>query len=194
MKKIVCELCECMEFTKEGGMFICNSCGTKYTAEEARGMMREVEGAAPAMAGGAPAAVPMGNPNQQQLDNILLLASSAYEADNKAEAENYCNQAIVLDAMCYKAWMLKGKAVGWQSKIDNLRIEEAAHSFCKAIDFAPEEELKESSVDFRIVARLNYSEKFSINRELQKEILLSFKKNKINIPYKQVVVHNGKRV
>lgn len=44
MKKIVCELCECMEFTKEGGMFICNSCGTKYTAEEARGMMREVEG------------------------------------------------------------------------------------------------------------------------------------------------------
>lgn len=150
MKKIVCELCECMEFTKEGGMFICNSCGTKYTAEEARGMMREVEGAAPAVAGGAPAAVPMGNPNQQQLDNILLLASSAYEADNKAEAENYCNQAIVLDAMCYKAWMLKGKAVGWQSEIDNLRIEEAAHSFCKAIDFAPEEEkeeLKTQAVD-----------------------------------------------
>lgn len=149
MKKIVCELCECMEFTKEGGMFICNSCGTKYTAEEARGMMREVEGTAPAVTGGAPAAVPMGNPNQQQLDNILLLASSAYEADNKAEAENYCNQAIVMDAMCYKAWMLKGKAVGWQSKIDNLRIEEAAHSFCKAIDFAPEEEkesLKEQAV------------------------------------------------
>lgn len=102
------------------------------------------------MTGGAPAAVPMGNPNQQQLDNILLLASSAYEADNKAEAENYCNQAIVLDAMCYKAWFLKGKAVGWQSKIDNLRIEEAAHSFCKAIDFAPEEEkeeLKKQAVD-----------------------------------------------
>ena len=51
--------------------------------------------------------------------------------------------------MCYKAWELKGKAVGWQSKIDNLRIEEAAHSFCKAIDFAPEEEkedLKEQAV------------------------------------------------
>lgn len=150
MKKIVCELCEGMEFTKEGGMFVCNSCGTKYTAEEARGMMREVEGAGPAVTGGAPAAVPMGNPNQQQLDNILLLASSAYEADNKAEAENYCNQAIVLDAMCYKAWMLKGKAVGWQSKIDNLRIEEAAHSFCKAIDFAPEDEkedLKNQAVE-----------------------------------------------
>ena len=36
--------------------------------------------------------------------------------------------------------------------------------------------------------------KFDLDRELKKEIVLSFKKNKINIPYKQVVVHNGKRV
>lgn len=143
MKKIVCELCDGTEFVKEGGMFVCQGCGTKYTAEEAKSMMKEVEGS-PAVVG-----TPAVNPNQQKLDNILLLASSAYEADNKAEAENYCNQAIVLDAMCYKAWFLKGKAVGWLSKIDNLRIEEAAHSFCKAIDFAPEEEkedLKEQAV------------------------------------------------
>ena len=142
MKKIVCELCDGTEFVKEGGMFVCQGCGTKYTAEEAKSMMKEVEG-------GPVVGTPAVNPNQQKLDNILLLASSAYEADNKAEAENYCNQAIVMDAMCYKAWMLKGKAVGWQSKIDNLRIEEAAHSFCKAIDFAPEEEkesLKEQAV------------------------------------------------
>lgn len=146
MKKIVCELCDGTEFTKDGGMFVCNGCGTKYTAEEAKGMMQEVEGDAPAPVVSAPA----GNPNQQQLENILMLASSAYEADNKEEAENYCNQAIVLDAMCYRAWFLKGKAVGWQSKIDHLRIEEAAHSFCKAIDFAPEEEkdsIKEQAVE-----------------------------------------------
>lgn len=143
MKKIVCELCECMEFTKEGGMFICNSCGTKYTAEEARGMMREVEGAAPAVAGGAPAAIPMGNPNQQQIDNLLLLATNAYSASNNEETEKYCNRAIEYDAMCYKAWFLKAKAVGWSSTIQNPRIAEAAHSFKQAVDFAPEEE-KES--------------------------------------------------
>lgn len=150
MKKIVCELCEGTEFTKEGGFFICQGCGTKYSLEEAKGMMREVEGAGPVSTGAPVTAVPMGNPNQQQIDNILVLATTAYEAQNYAEAENYCNQAVVLDAMCYKAWNLKGKAVGWQSKIDNLRIEEAAHSFCKAIDFAPEEEkeeLKTQAVD-----------------------------------------------
>lgn len=143
MKKIVCELCEGTEFTKEGGMFVCQGCGTKYSVEEAKSMMREVEGSAPVSTGTPVTAVPMGNPNQQQIDNILVLATTAYEAQNYAEAENYCNQAVVLDAMCYKAWNLKGKAVGWQSKIDNLRIEEAAHSFCKAIDFAPEEEKEE---------------------------------------------------
>ena len=143
MKKIVCDLCESTEFTKEGGFFICQGCGTKYSLEEAKAMMREVEGSAPVSTGVPVTAVPMGNPNQQQIDNILVLATTAYEAQNYAEAENYCNQAVVLDAMCYKAWNLKGKAVGWQSKIDNLRIEEAAHSFCKAIDFAPEEEKEE---------------------------------------------------
>lgn len=140
MKKIVCELCEGTVFDKVDGRFVCKGCGTSYSVEEAKSMMQEVEGDEPVSAGSPVVSAPQSGINQQQLDNILMLASSAYEADNKAEAENYCNQAIVIDAMCYKAWFLKGKAVGWQSAIGNLRIEEAAHSFCKAIDFAPEEE------------------------------------------------------
>ena len=140
MKKIVCELCDGTEFVKEGGMFVCQGCGTKYTAEEAKGMMREVEGAAPVSGGTPVSSATMGNPNQQQIENILILASTAYEASNLQEVENYCNKAIELDATSYKAWFLKGKAVGWSSTIEKLRIEEAAHSFCKAIDFAPEDE------------------------------------------------------
>lgn len=141
MKKIVCELCEGTEFTKEGGFFVCHGCGTKYSLEEAKSMMKEVEGEAAPIASSAPVApIPTINPNQAQIDNILVLATTAYEAQNFKEAENYCNRAIELDAMCYKAWNLKGKAVGWSSKMDNMRVEEAAHSFCKAIDFAPEDE------------------------------------------------------
>lgn len=134
MKKIVCELCDGTEFVKEGGMFVCQGCGTKYTAEEAKSMMKEVEGAPVTV--GAPAV----NPNQQQIENVLVLASTAYEASNLQESEAYCNKAIELDATSYKAWFLKGKAVGWSSTLENIRIEEAAHSFCKAIDFAPEDE------------------------------------------------------
>lgn len=143
MKKIVCDLCESTEFTKEGGFFICQGCGTKYSLEEAKGMMREVEGAGPVSAGAPVTAVPMGNPNQQQIDNLLILATNAYSASNNEEAEKYCNRAIEYDAMCYKAWFLKAKAIGWSSTIQNPRVAEAAHSFKQAVDFAPEEE-KES--------------------------------------------------
>ena len=150
MKKIVCELCEGTEFTKEGGMFVCQGCGTKYSVEEAKSMMREVEGSAPVSTVAPVTAVPMGNPNQQQIDNMLLLATTAFEADNNQEAENYCNQVIALDAMNYKAWLLKGKAAGWQSTIQNQRITKAAHAFAQAIDFAPEDEkeaVKEEAVE-----------------------------------------------
>lgn len=141
MKTIVCDLCEGTRFKKEGGVYICKSCGTEYSLEEAKSMMREVEGEPEPFVGGAPVvAAPVGNPNQAQIDNILVLASTSYEAQNYKETENYCNRAIELDAMAYKAWFLKGKAVGWSSTWDSPRIQEASHSFCKAIDFAPEEE------------------------------------------------------
>ena len=78
--------------------------------------------------------------------------------------------------------------------LDNLCIRFKEKYSLEEISCIGVQELKESGVNFRIVASLNYSEKFSISRELKKEILISFKKNKINIPYKQVVVHNGKRV
>ncbi len=136
MKKIVCELCEGMEFAKDGGMFICQGCGTKYTAEEAKAMMKEVEGDAAPVVTGAPAM----NPNQQQIDNLLVLASNAFEAGNNQECENYCNRAIELDVACYKAWMLKGKAIGWQSSLGKPRVDEGANAMRKAVDFAPEEE------------------------------------------------------
>ncbi len=44
MKKIVCEMCDGIEFAKADGMFVCQGCGTKYSAEEAKKLMVEVEG------------------------------------------------------------------------------------------------------------------------------------------------------
>lgn len=53
------------------------------------------------------------------------------------------------------------------------------------------QELSDNSIKFRLVVKSKYLEQFSLDRELKKEIILSFKKNNITIPYKQVVVHNG---
>lgn len=144
MRRIVCELCEGTVFDKVDGRFVCKGCGTSYSVEEAKGMMQEVEGDDSASSDRV--SVPQTNKNQQQLDNILMLATSSYDAGNKKEAENYCNKAIEIDGTCYKAWFLKGKAVGWQSTMANIRIEEAAHSFCQALDFAPEDEKEDLKI------------------------------------------------
>jgi len=136
MKKIVCELCESTEFAKEDGMFICQGCGTKYTPDEAKAMMKEVEGGeAPAPVTGAPSV----NPNQQQIDNLLVLATNAFESSNNEETVNYCNKVIEMDVTCYKAWLLKGQAIGWQSTYGSPRVMEGAKVMRKAVDFAPEE-------------------------------------------------------
>lgn len=136
MKKIVCELCEGTEFAKENGAFVCKGCGTSYTAEEAKALMKEVEGDAAPVVGGAPSV----NPNQQQIDNLLVLATNAFESSNNEETEGYCNRIIELDVTCYRAWLLKGQAIAWQSQYGNPRVDEGANAMRKAVDFAPEEE------------------------------------------------------
>ena len=43
MKKLVCELCGESDFLKTDGMFECQSCGAKYSLEEARSMFIDVD-------------------------------------------------------------------------------------------------------------------------------------------------------
>lgn len=41
MKKLTCDMCGSTELLKQDGLFICQSCGTKYSVEEAKRMMIE---------------------------------------------------------------------------------------------------------------------------------------------------------
>ena len=53
------------------------------------------------------------------------------------------------------------------------------------------QELASSSIRFRITVTCKFLEQFDLGRFLKKEIINTFKKNNITIPYNQVVVHNG---
>jgi hypothetical protein len=79
----------------------------------------------------------------EKISNYLLMANNAYDAENKLEAETYCNKVIEIDPNNYEAWLLKGKAAGWQSTLARLRIDEAVNCFTKAVDNAPEEVVDE---------------------------------------------------
>ena len=78
-----------------------------------------------------------------KIANYYTMAESAYDASNQKEAESYCNKIIEVDPNNYKAWLLKGRAAGWQSTLANIRVEESVNCFNKAISNAPEDKVEE---------------------------------------------------
>ncbi|MBQ6626116.1 MAG: hypothetical protein IIX27_02370 [Ruminococcus sp.] len=126
MKAMVCEMCNSNDLLKQDGMFVCQSCGTKYSVEEAKKLM--VEGVVKI-------------DESAKADNFYTMAESAYASGNQSEAETYCNKIIEIDPNNYKAWFLKGKAAGWQSTLAKLRIEESVNCFTKAIENSPQDEI-----------------------------------------------------
>ena len=134
MKKLTCEMCGSTDMLKQDGVFVCQTCGCKYTVEEAKKMMIE---------GTVNVTGTVKVDNSDQINNYLEMAKSAYEADNKKEAEEYCNRIIEIDPQNSEAWLIKGKAAGWQSTLAKLRIDESVQCFSKAIDYATENEKEE---------------------------------------------------
>lgn len=83
MKRLTCEMCGSTNLVKQDGMFVCQDCGTKYSVEEAKKMMVEVEGAVQVQ-------------NAAQLENLLNMAQSSFDSKNYAKAEEFCNQVIAV--------------------------------------------------------------------------------------------------
>ncbi len=95
--------------------------------------------------------------------NLMLDIDVAYESDIKKVKE-------VLDKLCEK----------FKTEYELKDIK------CDGI-----QELASSSIKFRITITCKFLEQFTLGRSLKKEIVTTFKKNNITIPYNQVVVHNG---
>ena len=134
MKALTCEMCGSTNLIKEDGVFVCQSCGTKYSVEEAKKMMIDgtvsVKGTVTVDSSGL-------------VDNYLVMASNASQAGNYAEAESYCNKIIEINPKHSRAWLLKGTAAGWQSTLANTRLEESYNCYNNAIEFSAQNEAQE---------------------------------------------------
>ena len=152
MAVLACDLCGGKISMGAGGVGRCEVCGMEYSSERLREML-QAGGVTPV----APAAPAAPADHSQAISNFLTLVYNAIEADNEAEAEQYCNKIIELDPMHYEAWFLKGKAAGWQSTIKNPRLGESVAAFAKAISYAPEDKkegvIEESKDQIRRLCR-----------------------------------------
>ena len=159
MKQLTCEMCGSTDLMKQDGVFVCQTCGTKYSVEEAKKMMVE---------GTVEVAGTVKVDDTSKIDNYYKMAEEALEAENYADAEKYCNKVIEIDTDYYKAYFLKGTAVGWQSTALNNRIKETLTLYEKAIKKAPEadnfdlhEKVYELSYKFVLLGMEMFCKKFT---------------------------------
>lgn len=81
MKSIVCEMCGSQNLLKQDGVYVCQSCGTKYTVEEAKNLI--IEGTVDVS--GSTVKVD----NTDALTNLRKLAARAREMGNTESAAKY---------------------------------------------------------------------------------------------------------
>jgi len=82
MKQLTCEMCGSTELVKQDGFFVCQTCGTKYSVEEAKKLM--VEGTVKV-------------DNSDRIKNYLELARTAKDEDDSTTAAKY--YALILEEM-----------------------------------------------------------------------------------------------
>ena len=87
MGKLKCEMCNSNDFVKENGFFVCQSCGCKYSLEEARKLMNES------------VSTPNTNKNtstvnqEESLEKLHTLATKALLNLDTERVKNYCYKA-----------------------------------------------------------------------------------------------------
>ena len=94
MKALQCEMCGSQDLVKDGGFFVCQSCGTKYTVEEAKKMMVEgivdVKGTVKV-------------DTSDELKNLYEIARRAKDTNNSENAAKYYDMILVKDPQSWEA-------------------------------------------------------------------------------------------
>ena len=146
MKRLVCEMCGGTNLIKQDGVYVCESCGTKYSVEEARKMLVEVEGTVDVS--GSTVKIDRSG-EMEQLRNLMI---HAFDSSNYEEALSYATRILEIDSTDYLAHYVKGTSSGWQSTVANPRLQEAASCWATALRYVP----LESKEAEDLVRRINH--------------------------------------
>lgn len=134
MKALQCEMCGSQDLVKDGGVFVCQSCGTKYSVEEAKKMMIE---------GTVDVKGTVKVDKSQDAKNLVQLAKDAIESVNGEEAYSYANRALETDPSNADAWFIKMKAAGLIATLGDLKVLDVINAGKKAIELSNKELEKE---------------------------------------------------
>lgn len=126
MKQLTCEMCGSTEIIKQDGFFVCQTCGTKYSAEEAKKMMVEgtvnVQGTVKV-------------DNTAFVEKYIANARRAMQKEDWEETEKYYNMVEQndpsnIEAIFYSSY---AKARTWLIDSDYFKREHAFTVLCNTV-------------------------------------------------------------
>ena len=94
MKAMTCEICGSTDLVKEEGVFVCKACGTKYSVEEAKKLLKEVEGEVISK---------VKVDTSDELKNLYEIARRAKETENNENAWKYYDMILMKDPSSWEA-------------------------------------------------------------------------------------------
>lgn len=142
MKRLTCEMCGGTDLVKQDGVFVCQSCGCKYSVEEARKMM--VEGTVDIQ---GTVVIDHTSEKRQRVQNYLALCKNAHDALDTATVVEYSDKILEIDPNNYEAWAYRALSCGWKSSLNDMKTGQVITAAQRALELAPEEkryELAES--------------------------------------------------
>ena len=107
MKAIVCEMCGSQDLVKQDGMYVCQSCGTKYSPDEAKKLMVEVTGTVKV-------------DNTDRLNNLFQAARQARDSNDAENAAKYYDMIMQEDPNSWEAAFYNVYYRVMQTKIMNI--------------------------------------------------------------------------
>jgi hypothetical protein len=125
MKRLTCELCGSNDFVKEDGLFVCQSCGTKYSVEEAKKMM--VEGTVEVTGS-------VQIDRSKEIENKIQNAIREFNNGNYDRSISLCMDVLNEDPDNYLAIMYKALSDGWKGDVQNIPFDMVVNEVGRAID------------------------------------------------------------
>ncbi len=127
MKQLTCEMCGSTDLIKQDGVFVCQTCGCKYSIEEAKKMMVE---------GTVEVTGTVKVDNSEKVNNMLLNALRAYNDKKFSQSQELCASILIEEPNNAVAILYEGLSIGWQGNTVRNTIDKAGNAAIRAIKLA----------------------------------------------------------
>lgn len=133
MKQLTCEMCGGTDLIKQDGVFVCQSCGCKYSVEEARKMM--IEGTVEVQ-GTVEIAGPVQVDTSVELNNLYQIARRARDDNNHQNAAKYYDMVKMKDPTSWEASFYQVYFTAMSCKVAEIKASATAMANCQRSVFS----------------------------------------------------------